>query len=241
MTEQMQTFEITPDIAEELTRRRGFLHPYERLSPRQTALVVVDMQNYFMADGEPACAPAARLIVPNVNRLAAKTREHGGLVVWIMTEAKDETPADWANLYECYSPEAKAKRQANLGKHGSGFPLWPKLEVEPNDEAVIKTRYSAFVPGASNLDEVLRARGIDTILVTGVATNVCCESTARDGMMMGYRAVMVSDANAAFTQENHAHALRNFLVTFGDVQTTDEVLVNLDRGGRQSGQARAAE
>jgi ureidoacrylate peracid hydrolase len=238
MTEQMQTFEITSDVADELKRRRGFLHPYERLTPKETALVVVDMQNYFMADGEPACAPAARLIVPNVNALAAKVRSLGGLVVWIMTEAKDETPADWANLYECYSPEAKAKRQANLGKHGSGFPLWPKLEVERSDEIVIKTRYSAFVPGASNLDSVLKAHGIDTLLVTGVATNVCCESTARDGMMMGYRTVMVSDANAAFTQENHAHALRNFLVTFGDVQSTAQTLQNLERGAKQ---AQAAE
>lgn len=238
MTEQMQTFEVPADILDELKRRRGFVHAYERLTPKETALVVVDMQNYFMADGEPACAPAARLIVPNVNALAAKVRSLGGLVVWIMTEAKDETPSDWANLYECYSPEAKTKRQANLGKNGSGFPLWSKLEVEKGDEVVIKTRYSAFVPGASNLDSVLKKHGIDTILVTGVATNVCCESTARDGMMMGYRTVMVSDANAAFTQENHAHALRNFLVTFGDVQSTAQTLQNLERSAKQ---ARAAE
>ena len=234
----MQTFTITPEIADQIARKRGALHPYTRLDPAKTALVVVDMQNYFMADGEPACAPAAREIVPNVNRLAAAMRDVGGLVVWIQTEAKPETPVDWANHYECVTPEAKAKRQRNLGKDGSGFPLWPALEAKPTDTRVIKTRYSAFIGNSSNLEQVLRARSIDTIVITGVATNVCCESTARDGMMLGFRTLMVSDGNAAFTQENHEHCLRNFLIQFGDVQTTDEVIANLRQGASA---ARAAE
>jgi len=234
----MQTFSVTPDVLKELTRRRGKLHPYEQLAPAKTALLVVDMQNYFMAEGEPACCPPAREIVPNVNALAAKVRLTGGLVVWIQTEAKPETPDDWANLYECYSPEAKEKRQENLAHDGSGFPLWPTLVTTPQDALVVKTRYSAFIQGSSNVEDVLRGRGIETVLVAGVATNVCCESTARDAMMRGFRTIMVSDANAAFTQENHEHALRNFLIIFGDVQSTDEVIGRLDAGART---ARAAE
>jgi ureidoacrylate peracid hydrolase len=133
----MQTFTITPDLKEHLMKRRGRVHPFERLDAAKTAFIVVDMQNYFMADGEPGCCLPARDIVPNINRLAAEMRARGGLVVWIMTEAKPETPVDWANLYESYTPEAKAKRQANLGKGGSGFPLWPALEVESTDATVI--------------------------------------------------------------------------------------------------------
>lgn len=234
----MQTFTITKEYADELIRRRGRVHPYERLDPTKTALVVVDMQNYFMEDGQPSCAPAARDIVPNVNRLASELRALGGFVVWIQTEAKPETPVDWANHYEAMSPEAIAKRQKNLCKDGSGFPLWPELKVEPQDARVIKTRYSAFITGSSNLEEVLRQRGIDTILITGVATNVCCESTARDAMMRGFRTLMVSDGNAAFTQENHEHCLKNFLFTFGDVQTTAEVIQHLHES---AGARRAAE
>jgi ureidoacrylate peracid hydrolase len=234
----MQTFTITPELRAELTKRRGKLHPFETIEPAKTALLVVDMQNYFMADGEPACCPEAREIVPNVNRLAATVRDGGGLVVWIVTEAKPETPIDWANLYEAYSPEAKAKRQANLGKTGSGFPLWPTLDVESADATVIKTRYSAFIQGSSDVEDVLRARKLDTVLVAGVATNVCCESTARDAMMRSFRTIMVSDANAAFTQENHEHSLKNFLTTFGDVQTTDEAIAHLKAGART---VRAAE
>jgi ureidoacrylate peracid hydrolase len=234
----MQTFTITPQLEADLLKKRGKIHPYERLDPAKTALVVVDMQNYFMQDGQPACAPAAREIVPNVNALAAKMRALGGLVVWIQTEAKPETPIDWANNYECTSPEAKAKRQANLGKTGSGFPLWSALEVKPEDTRVIKTRFSAFIGNNSNLEEVLRKRGCDTMIITGVATNVCCESTARDGMMLGFRTLMVSDGNAAFTQENHEHCLKNFIIQFGDVQSTAEVIGNLEATART---ARAAE
>jgi ureidoacrylate peracid hydrolase len=229
----MQTFTITPEIEAHLIKRRGKVHPYERLDAAKTAFIVVDMQKYFMTDGEPGCTPPARDIVPNINRLAAEMRSNGGLVVWIQTEAKPETPTDWANLYESYTPEAKAKRQANLGKNGSGFPLWDALKVEAGDETVIKTRYSAFIQGSSNLDEVLKKRGIDTILIGGTVTNVCCESTARDGMMLGYRTVMVADCNAATTQENQQSSLAGFLSIFGDVQTTDQTIANLAKSAKK--------
>jgi ureidoacrylate peracid hydrolase len=223
----MQTFTVTPDLEAHLMKRRGRVHPFERLDAKKSAFIVVDMQKYFMTDGEPGCTPPARDIVPNINRLAAEMRTRGGLVVWIQTEAKPETPVDWANLYESYTAEAKAKRQENLGKNGSGFPLWPALEVKAGDETVIKTRYSAFIQGSSNLHDVLAKRGIDTILIGGTVTNVCCESTARDGMMLGYRTVMVADCNAAASQENHQSSLAGFLAIFGDVQTTEQTITNL--------------
>lgn len=230
----MQKFEITESMAAALMNRQGRIHAYEQFNPTKTALVVVDMQNYFMADGEPACCPPARDIVPNVNRLAGATRAAGGTVVWIQTEAKSETPDDWWNLYEIYTPERGIARQERLGKNGSGFPLWPELDVLADDEIVIKTRYSAFIQGAGNLEPLLRARDIDTIVVTGVATNVCCESTARDGMMLGFRTLMVSDGNASFTEEAHANSLAGFIGTFGDVQTTDEIIGRLNLGAHRT-------
>jgi len=73
----------------------------------------------------------------------------------------------------------------------------------------------------------LRTHGIDTLLVTGVATSTCCESTARDAAMWGYRTIMVSDGNADQTDVLHNHTLGKFLVTFGDVQATDDLLAKL--------------
>src|SRR5712692_4013166 len=176
------------------------------------------MQNYFVADGMPACAPEARTIVPNINRLARAMRATGGLVIWIQTAAHIADPQDWANRQEAMSAAGWAKRQALLAPSGDGFPLYPTCEVLPEDKIILKSRYSAFIPHPSALDDLLRTHGIDTLLITGVATSTCCESTARDAAMWGYRTIMVSDGNADQTDALHNHTLGKFLVTFGDAR-----------------------
>jgi ureidoacrylate peracid hydrolase len=114
--------------------------------------------------------------------------------------------------------------------HGNkGWELWPALEAKPDDLYVEKTRFSAFIQGSSNIEQVLRSRGIDTILVTGTVTNVCCESTARDTMMRNFRAIMVTDANASFTDEEHNAALTAFYLVFGDIMSSDLVIACLER------------
>ena len=89
---------------------------------------------------------------------------------------------------------------------------------------VRKNRYSAFFPGACELPDLLRARGVDTVLITGTLTNVCCESSARDAMMGDFKTVMVSDANAARSDAEHIAALATVVQFFADVRSTDEVL-----------------
>jgi hypothetical protein len=78
-----------------------------------------------------------------------------------------------------------------------GYALWSALEVMPQDLHVEKTRFRVFIQGSSDIERVLRERGIDTVLIAGTVTNVCCESTARDAMMRNFRTIMVTDANAA--------------------------------------------
>lgn len=90
--------------------------------------------------------------------------------------------------------------------------------------------YVALTPGSSNLDAVLGERGIDTVLLGGAATNVCCESTGRDAMMMDYRSIMVSDALASFTEAEHVAALHNWMLYFGDVLDTAGVIQRLHAG-----------
>jgi len=109
--------------------------------------------------------------------------------------------------------------------------------VHPEDKIAIKTRYSAFVPYPSEFDTLLKDNGIDTLLITGVATSSCCESTARDAAMWGYRTIMVSDGNADQTDDLHNHTLGKFLVTFGDVQSTDGVIQKLKQGNRSAATA----
>lgn len=223
----MKQFEIPAELQKRLMARRGRLHAYDAYDSAGTALLVVDMQNFFMRDGELMCAPAARDIVPNVNHLARSVRESGGLVVWLVMEASEESRDAWENFHELFHPEARSRRFASLGAKGEGYKLWPAMEIAPSDKTVVKRRYSAFIQGSSDIEQVLRRAGIRTVLVAGVATNVCCESTARDCMMRGFRTIMVSDANAAFTEAEHEGALRNFITYYGDVQSTEEVMARL--------------
>ena len=224
----MHELNIDPWFVDKAKRMRdGRLNAYETLDARKTALVVVDMQNYFVADGMPSCAPQAQTIVPNINRLAQATRSAGGTVIWIQTEALAADLNDWANRKEATSAEGWARRQSLLAKGGDGFPIYSTCEVLAEDKIAIKYRYSAFIPYPSELDDLLRKLGIDTLLVTGVATSTCCDSTARDAAMWGYRTLMVSDGNADQTDSLHNHTLGKFLVTFGDVQSTDDLLEKL--------------
>jgi ureidoacrylate peracid hydrolase len=81
-----------------------------------------------------------------------------------------------------------------------------------------------MIQGSSDLGERLQAAGIDTVIITGTATNVCCESTARDAFMLNYRTLVVSDANATVSDEAHNASLNALFVRFADVFTTKEIL-----------------
>ncbi len=228
-----QPFVVPPALEKKLIARRGRLHAYESFDPKKTALVVVDMQNFFMADGELMAASGSADIVPNVNRLACAVRESGGHVVWIKALAEAPGTDGWEPFHALFHEKAQARRLDSMNRHGEGFKLWPEMDVKPEDEHVIKRRYSAFIQGASNIEEVLRRLGTEMVLITGVATNVCCDSTGRDCMMRGFPTLMVSDGNASFTENEHQAALLSFITYFGDVQTTDEVIARLKVGAKQ--------
>jgi ureidoacrylate peracid hydrolase len=224
-------FTMPQDIIERVAKRRGSFRALDRADPRKTALLVVDLQNAFMLPGVAhALCEVAPSIVPNVNRLAEALRQAGGTVAWIRTTAMRETLVDWSQYYEHLTPDQQEMRLAALAEGSKGHELWPDLDIRSEDLIVTKLRYSAFIQGASDLEAQLRARGIDTVLITGTVTNVCCESTARDAMMRNFRTIMISDGNAAVTDQDHANSLIAFYLTFGDVETTDAVIEHLRAG-----------
>ena len=210
--------------------RRGKVHVFDDLVPARTALIVVDMQNCFMLDEiAHGVIPESREIVSNVNRLAAAIRAAGGLVCFtqmVITELSLQDRSVFHNMLS--TPELRDRRIAAL-RDPLGHKLYAGLDVRPEDVVVQKTNLSAFIQGSSDMEEILRRRGIDTIVVTGTITNVCCESTARDGSMRNFKAIMVSDANASRTDEEHNAALTGFYITFGDVMSTDEVIACVAR------------
>jgi ureidoacrylate peracid hydrolase len=228
--DRMHKLAIPQSVVDRVISRHGREHVHDNLDPRKTALVVVDMQNAFMLPGVAhALCPMAEKIVPNINRLAEAVRGSGGAVVWIKTIYTEETLRSWSTLYDMLGPQRSAKRAEALAAKSKGYELWSGLDVRPKDLIVEKSRYSAFIQDSSKLADKLRSRGLDTLLITGTVTNVCCESTARDAMMLNFKTIMVTDGNAAMTDEDHNASLIGFYLIFGDIMSTDFAIACLER------------
>lgn len=230
----MHEFSLPADLIEGVTKRTGRAHPFDVMNPAKTALVVIDMQNYFMKPGFQGEVPPARTIVPNVNKLAAAVRAMGGHIVWIKN-ATNDTRESWSVFHDhLMTPERRDTRYATMDMAHEGHKLWAELDAKPEDAQIVKKRFSAFIQGSSGIEEHLRARGIDNLLIGGTATQVCCESSARDAMMLNFKVTMVSDALATYTDAQHAASLHAFYSIFGDVQTVDEAIASLERGRVQA-------
>jgi len=209
---------ITPSVIERVTQRRGGLLVFDRLAAHRTAHVVVDLQNGSMAAGAVAEIPEARAIVPAVNRISEAVRDAGGLVVYIQNTFDEVAIRTWSTDFDHFCSPARRERMIEAFTPGAdGHALWAGLDVRAEDLRVRKRRFGAFVPGSSDLHAILQEHGVDTLIITGTASQVCCESTARDAMMLNYKVFFVADANATFTDEEHNATLSAMAYTFCDV------------------------
>jgi len=216
---------IYPDVVRRVTERRGGLRVFDSIVCERTAHIVVDLQNGFMAPGQVAEIPTAREVVPNVNRISQAVRQAGGLVVYIQNTIDENTVRTWSTYFDHFcSPARRARMIKEFAPGADGHNLWPELEVLDQDLKVRKHRFGAFAPGASDLHTILQSRGIDTLIVTGTASQVCCESTARDAMMMNYKVFFIADGNATYNDQEHNATLSAMAHTFCDVIDTDTIV-----------------
>jgi nicotinamidase-related amidase len=199
--------------------RRGRRHAFERLDPRRTALVVIDMVPFFVSE-----SGFCRAIVPNISRIAASLRAAGGTVAWVLPGAAEPS----IMTIEFFGPEVAEMFRRSGGDGPPATRLWHEFEIHDGDILVEKTSASAFFPGRCSLPSVLASREIDTVLITGTVTNVCCESSARDASTLGYRVIMVADGNAARRDQDHNASLHTIYRTFGDVRATADVIDLID-------------
>lgn len=226
----MHNVSIRQHIVDRVVARRGDVHWFTELDPRTSALVIVDMQNTFCLPGAPGEVPEAREIVPAINDLAARMRDLGVPVIWVLhTNSQSDGVSDWEVFFNhvVRNPDVKKRMVDSLAPENQQ--VWDDLIVEEQDTVIIKNRYSALAHGSSNLERVLRSRGIDTVLVGGTKTNVCCDSTARDAMMLDFKSVMISDCCAASSDDEHLASLETFIQQFGDVMTSEEVMDRMIR------------
>jgi ureidoacrylate peracid hydrolase len=217
--------EITQQAIDISLRRRGRIQPFPTIEARKTALLVVDMQTGFLAPGAVAEIPAARRIVPNINRLADGLRRAGGTVVWIISTYGPGAERDWTTFFN-YIITGEAADQFRLA-FAEGRPehtLWHELDRRSADPMISKNRLTPFTDPARKLETMLRESGMDMVLIAGTVTNVCCECTARDAAMRNFKTIMIADANASRNDAEHNATLSIFLQAFGGVIDTDEAL-----------------
>ncbi len=225
----MHPMGLDESITRRLIERRGRVHLYDKLVPERTALIVIDMQNAFCNPGAPVEVPTSREIVPCINQLAGVVRECGGDVVWIVTEIREHRgKTDWENFTSNIVRQEVRKRTIEYMAPGAeGVALWKDLETQPTDLFLVKNRYSCLAPGASTLERTLRSRQIDTLLICGTKTNVCCEATARAAWDMDFNVVMVEDGCAALSDREHVGSLETIIQQFGDVMSAAEIIARL--------------
>lgn len=226
----MHKVSVRQHIVERVLARRGRYHWFERLDPARTALVVIDMQSTFCEPGGPAEVPGSRAIVPQINALTRQLRPLGVPIIWVLhANSRLGAKSDWEIFFDNVVASEVRNRTIESLLPGRQK-VWPELVTAVHDLTLVKIRYSAMISGSSSLERVLRNLGVDTILIAGTKTNVCCESTARDAMMLDFKVVMVEDCMAALSDEEHRATLETFIQQFGDVMTGDEVLQRLQAG-----------
>lgn len=189
------------------------------LDPKETALIIIDMQNDFCHE-EGASAKAGtgdiaafQAVVPQIDSLVEQAREVGVPVIFVMMTLDESTISEaWANKFSGMSIVVK-------DSWGTEF---YKLQPQKGDYIVEKHRFSAFI--GTNLDLILRSLGRKSIVLTGVLTNVCVESTARDGFMMDYNVTLVSDGCAGSNPAAHQYTLETIDMLFGQTKDAASVI-----------------
>ena len=202
----------------------------QKVDPQNAALIVVDVQNDFAAtDGamgrEGFDCSMSQEMVPRLVRFIDETRKAKVPIIYIQNVYNSEP--NWY-LSEVWLEHAARRRKGSYTERpvcvrGSwGWDFYDGIKPLPNEIVVTKHRFSAFI--GTDLDLILRSRGIKTLIMTGIATNVCVETTARMGFLLDYYIVFVSDCVAAYRKNLHDATLENIENHFGQVVTAQDVV-----------------
>jgi ureidoacrylate peracid hydrolase len=194
----------------------------ERCDPRYAALIVVDVQNDFVSPEGSASkrgedVGAAMAMIPNLTGLIDQARKVGLTIIYIRT-----THSDWTDTASWVYRTSQKSGLSTCREDSWGAEFYDGIAPLPTERVVIKHRYSAFIN--TDLNTVLKARGIQSVLVCGVATNVCVETTARDGYMYDYYVTMIDDCSAAYDAKLHMSTLENIRRHFGLVASSNQII-----------------
>ncbi len=204
----------------------------EKVDPRHAAVVTVDVQNDFFHDqgflgklGAPM--GLVQGMAPRLKQFLTAARARGVEVIHVISWHDEQYASPVVTeqkLRKGFPLELNGRllKDAPYCLKGTWGADFYEIDAAPDEEIVIKHRYGGFT--GTNLDLLLRSRGIQTVILTGAATNVCVESTAREVYMHDYYLVFVSDCTATMSQDAHDHTLKMIDQYFGQVASADEII-----------------
>ncbi len=208
-------------LRRKLVKRRGQLHAFAKLDPRSSAVVIIDMVTSFVAG-----VPGGAALAGPINGLTAAMRQCDGVVAWVMPMP----PTSWRShraTRALLGPEALAGYESDMANGGPGTHIDAALAVAADDWIEAKSGYSAFFPGNSALPDRLRARGVDTIIIAGVLTDVCVAASAGDAHELGFRVLICADGVAANEPALHLGCLKTLARCYADVRPAAQLVALL--------------
>ena len=205
------------------------VYPPWNLDARHTALLIIDMQNDFLKPGGVLTRSELPLrAVEPIRRLRSVCRALSVPVVYVQTLLSDTFPL--SPLEALYHPGAGLEK-AGMRPGTWGAQIIDELTPAEDEPVVVKHRYDAFYN--TSLETVLRnirgACGVDTLIITGTVTNVCCESTARSAFMRDFKVAFPHDANGPLDEASHQATLRTIAGFFGRVLSSGQIIDELRR------------
>ncbi len=189
----------------------------ERYSPKDSALLVIDMQRYFLDESSHAFFPASKEIVENLQALISVYRSRSLPVIFtrqglLKNEKQGAMGRWWGDVLRIDDEMSE---------------LAPSFVPLENETVLRKSRYSAFA--GTDLEKRLRRKGTSGVVITGVLTHLCCESTARDAFMRDFDVFFVVDGTASDNEELHVSSLRTLTDGFAIPVTTAEVIARIEQ------------
>jgi isochorismate hydrolase len=217
----MKKLYVTPETIE--SRSRDFLREYSGLQParlpdfdfHRSALLVLDMQRVFLDPSSHAFIPSAPAVIPRIGILteAYEIRNRPAIFTRHVN-----TPEDAGRMAEWWRNRIAPEDPLSA--------LIPELD-RPSDRVILKSRYDAFF--RTPLEELLRGGGVDQVVICGVMTHLCCETTARSAFMRGFDVFFTVDGTATYTEDFHRASLLNLAHGFA-VLTLSETILKAARG-----------
>jgi len=222
---------ILQRIKEAGTRDRGFG------IKGKPALLVTDMQEYFLSPGSHAFIPSAEAIIPNILKLIEYFEEHHYLILYTQHLNNEDDAGNmktwWNDIisenseFSSLSPVVQSFNRSIVQSINRSIDhSFNPLPLSPSPLLLLKPQYDAF--HHTDLEDILKKNGIETLIICGVMTNLCCETSLRSAFVRGFNAILPVDATATYKRDFHVSTFVNLSFGFCPVKDTAEILNTLN-------------